>query len=145
MMNCLPPARAEPRAQGSATLARASLRTSRRPDGLRPGVLMSEHQSASHEGAGRLTFGPLEEIWSGLVLDEPAVMEKHHVLGEPLRLADVVRDHDDLDAAVLRLDQEPLDDKGRGRVEARGRLVEKQDVGIEAEGAREAKPLLLAP
>ena len=74
----------------------------------------------------------------GLILDKPAVMQKNDVLREPARLSHIMSDDNHLYAAVLRVDKQPLDGERRGRVEASGRLVEKQDVGIEAESASKA-------
>jgi hypothetical protein len=72
------------------------------------------------------------------------MMQKDNVLREPSRLAHVVGHDDYLDAAVLCVKEQSLDGESRSGVEARGRLVEKQDVRIKAERARKAQPLLLA-
>ena len=78
------------------------------------------------------------------MLDDPAVMQEHNIAGKPASLADVVGDDDDLDATALSVDQQLLDGQRRRGIEARGRLVEQQDVGLEAERPRQTKPLLLA-
>ena len=78
------------------------------------------------------------------MLDKPAVMQKDDVLREPSRLAHVMGYDNHLDTTVLRVDEQPLDGERRSGIEARGRLVEKKDLWIEAEGASKAEPLLLA-
>ena len=64
------------------------------------------------------------------MLGNPPMMQEDDILREPAGLTDIVGDHDDLDAAVLRGDQETLDGERRGGIEARGGLVEEQDIGL---------------
>ena len=63
-------------------------------------------------------------------------MQEHHLVGEPPRLAEVVGDEHDLGASVVGPLDQLLDRQRRGRIEIGGRLVEEQDVRIEAERAR---------
>ena len=77
-------------------------------------------------------------------LDQPAARQKHDVAGEPARLPEVVRRHHDLHARGRDVAHDVLHGFGGGRIEARGRLVEKQHLGIARERAGEREPLLLA-
>ena len=70
-------------------------------------------------------------------------MQKNDVLREPSRLAHVMSDDNHFDAALLGADEKALDGERRSWIKARGRLVEKKHLWIEAEGACEAQPLLL--
>ena len=77
-------------------------------------------------------------------LDQPPLVDEQHLVAEAPRLAEVVRRHDDLGArGVERLDH-GLDLARRARIEARGRLVEKQHLRMQRPGAREREALLLA-
>ena len=81
---------------------------------------------------------------AGAALDHAAAMHQHDLAGEPARLAEIVRRHHHLDAARGDGADDVLDRLGRGRIEARGRLVEKQHLRIAGERARQRQPLLLA-
>src|SRR5262249_61417764 len=71
-------------------------------------------------------------------------MHQHDVAGKPARLAEIVRRHYDLDAAERGGAHDPLDRLGGGWIEARGRLIEEQNLRRLGERAREREPLLLA-
>jgi hypothetical protein len=71
-------------------------------------------------------------------------VDEQDLVGEALRLAEVVRDHHDLGARRVDRAHDPLDLARRARIEVRGRLVEEQDLGLEHPGARERETLLLA-
>ncbi len=75
---------------------------------------------------------------------QAAAVQEHDVVGEAPGLAEIVRDHDDLGAARGGGEDELLDGEDGGRVEARRRLVEEQDLGLDGEGARQRQALLLA-
>ena len=105
---------------------------------------MSKHEAARHESSRRIAFGLLEEAPRRLMLDKSAVMQKNDVLRKPSRLAHVMGHDDHFDAAVLGVDEQPLDGERRSGIEACGRLIEKEHFWIEAEGASKAEPLLLA-
>src|SRR5262245_55739198 len=94
--------------------------------------VLSKHKASGEEGAGRLALRPLKETCGCRRLDDPALMHEEHVQRQPPRLADIMRDHDDLYAAMLSVDKQFFDGKGRGRIEARGRLVEEQNIGLQA-------------
>src|SRR5260370_1126062 len=64
--------------------------------------------------------------------------------GEPARLSEVMRRHPELDAGLRDGAQDILDRLGGGRIEARGRLVQEQHLGVAGERAGERKTLLLA-
>ena len=81
---------------------------------------------------------------AGAALDDAAAVQQHDLAGEPPRLAEIVRRHHHLDAARGDRADDVLDRLGGGRIEARGRLVEKQHLRIPGERARERQPLLLA-
>ena len=104
----------------------------------------SKHQATGHEGACGITFRLLEKARRGLMLDKSAVMQKDDVLRQPSCLTHVMGYDNHLDASVLCFDKEPLDGERRGGIEARGGLVEKKDLWIEAERASKAEPLLFA-
>src|ERR1041385_3992746 len=70
-------------------------------------------------------------------------MQEDDLLREPPRLAQVVRDHYHLDAALLSLHELSLYSQSRSRVEICGRLVKEQYVGIKTERSCKAQPLLL--
>lgn len=74
---------------------------------------------------------------------DTAVVHEDDLVRKASRLAYVMRHQYHLGAVVMRLDEQSLDGQGRGRIETRSRLIQKQDVGIEAESAGEAEPLLL--
>src|SRR5262245_4217018 len=94
--------------------------------------VLSKHKASGEEGSGRLALRPLKEACGLLMLDDPAAMQEEHVSRQPPRLADIMRDHDDLHAAMLSVDEEFFDGKSGGRVEASGRLVEEQNTGLQA-------------
>src|SRR6516165_7531706 len=71
-------------------------------------------------------------------------MHEHDFAGEPLGLAEIVGGHYHLDAARGDLADHVLDRLGRGGIEARGRLIEQEDLRFLGERACERKPLLLA-
>ena len=71
-------------------------------------------------------------------------MEKYHFVPEPPRLAHVVSDHDDLRSGRVHGTDNALDLVRCAGVEARRRLVEKQDLGVERPRAGECQSLLLA-
>ena len=77
-------------------------------------------------------------------LDHAAAMQQHDLAGEPSRLAEIVRRHHDLDAARGDRADDVLDRLGRGGIEARGRLVEKQHLRVARQRAGKRQPLLLA-
>src|SRR3546814_13087118 len=74
--------------------------------------------------------------WSSDVCSSDlAAMQEQDLVGEALRLAAVVGDHDDLHAAGGGLADQRLDGGGRLRIEARRRLIEQQQLGL---GARKS-------
>jgi hypothetical protein len=101
-------------------------------------IPLSKHETTGDEGPRHVTFGLHKKALRRLVLDKSAMMQKDNVLREPSRLTHVMCHDNYLDAAVLRLEEQPLDGESRSGVEARGRLVEKQDLWIEAKRARKA-------
>mgnify|MGYP002653820459 CR=1 FL=1 len=67
-------------------------------------------------------------------------MQEHHVAGEPARRAEIMRRHHDLHAAGRYGADDVLDGFGRGGIEARGRLVEKQHRRIARQRAGQRHP-----
>lgn len=59
------------------------------------------------------------------MLDNAAVVQKHDIVCQPPRLANVVRHENDLDAPTLSVKKQPLDSQRRRGIETRSRLVEK--------------------
>src|SRR5512142_2802416 len=92
----------------------------------------SDYETAGDEGSRDIARGVSEKARSGLMLDQFAMMQKDNFLREPARLAHVMGYDDDFDAAALGIEEQPLDGESRGRIEACGRLVQKQNVRIQA-------------
>src|SRR6185437_11250818 len=86
-----------------------------------------------------------EEIVSRGFLDHTAAVKQHDVAADAPGLPEIVRGHDDFHAAGGDFSDDVLDRFGRGRIEARGRLIEEQYCGIARQRAGEREPLLLAP
>jgi hypothetical protein len=78
------------------------------------------------------------------VLDNAAAMQELDLVGQPPRLAEIVRGHHDLGAGLPHRLHDRLDEARGGEVEAGGGLVEKEERRIERPGARERHALLLA-
>ena len=72
------------------------------------------------------------------MLDQFAMVQKDNFLREPARLAHVMSYGDDLDAAAPGIHEQPLDGKSRGWIETRGGFVQKEDIRIQAQRARQA-------
>ena len=104
----------------------------------------SNQKLAGDKPGGLGSFGLLKNVAVSLVFDDTAAMHQDDVAGEPARLAEVVCRHHHLDAARGDVADQILDRFRRGRIEARGRLVEEQDLRILGERACEREPLLLA-
>src|SRR6516164_1593876 len=103
-----------------------------------------DQQLASHEAARLLGPGVSKECVGRAALDHASAMHEHDLAGEAPRLAEVMRRHHHLDPARSNDADDVLDRLGRGRVEARGRLVEQENLRLFGESARERQPLLLA-
>ena len=104
----------------------------------------SKYETSSEIGPGALAPRRIEKAVRVPMLDNAPMVHEDDVLREPSCLADVMGDDDDLDTTPLSVNQELLDGERRGRVEARGRLVEEQQLRLETQRAGEAQPLLLA-
>src|SRR5216683_3317486 len=87
---------------------------------------------------------PLEERGRRGVLGDPALMQKDDLVGQPPRLAEIVRRHDDLGAGGMDRVDDLLDGPGRRRIEARRRLIEEEDLRTQRPGAGQRQALLLA-
>ena len=66
-------------------------------------LLYSKHQAAGEKGLGRVAVRLIEKALGCLMFDNAAVVQKDNVAREPTGLADIVGDHDDLDAAALSI------------------------------------------
>src|SRR5262245_4724241 len=104
----------------------------------------SDQQLATHEPARLLGPGVGKERLGRAALDHAAAMQECDLAGEAPRLAEIVRRHHHLDPAPSNGADDVLDRLGRGRIEARGRLVEQEKLRLLGESAREREPLLLA-
>src|SRR4030095_13954650 len=62
-------------------------------------------------------------------LDEVTLVQEDNLVAETVRLSEIVRDHHDLGACRVHRRDDSLDLVCRSRVEARGRLVEKESFG----------------
>ena len=107
-------------------------------------VVIQTSNSPARNARLAVSAGELKKCCGRRGLDHAAAVQQHDVAREPARLAEIVRRHHDLDAARGDRADDVLDRLGRGRIEARGRLVEKQDLRIARERARQREPLLLA-
>ena len=77
------------------------------------------------------------------MFDDAAGIQEDDLIREPSRLAYVMSHQYDFGAAVLRFGEQSLDGQSRCRVEACRRLIEKHNIGVEAESAGKAQSLLL--
>jgi hypothetical protein len=66
------------------------------------------------------------------MLDQFAMVQKDNFLREPARLAHVMSYGDNLDATAPGIHEQPLDGKGRGRIETRSGFVQKENFRIQA-------------
>src|SRR5208283_5908878 len=89
-------------------------------------------------------FGSQKKAVGGGALKRLALVKKYHLVAQPSRLAEVVRDHDDLGSGGVERANDPLDLLRCTRVEARSRLVEKQELGAQSPDSRKGEPLLFA-
>src|SRR5918996_644849 len=124
-----------------ATRARTVHRTTSVPPCCRSG---SQDQPPLEEGARSGGRGRVEEASGRAVLLERPAMQEHDLLREPPRLADILGDQDGLGARAVGLLDQLLDRQGRGGIEAGSRLIQEQDVRLEAERAPPRQALLLA-
>src|SRR5712671_3856010 len=131
---------AEAGAQRAA--ARAAARSNRRV--CMGSSVPSDDEIAADEGGALRGCGCGEETLGARLLAHASAQHEHDLAGEPARLSEVVRRHHDLDAGLRDGAQDVLDRLGGGRIEARGRLVQEQHLGVAGERAREREPLLLA-
>src|SRR4029079_15343840 len=100
-------------------------------------------ESSRHIGPRSLRLRGLENLFRRPVLDEPAQIHEGDMVGDALRLLEIVGDDHDRDL-LTQLQDQLLDRLGRLRVERRARLVEQQHLGPGREGPGDAEPLLLA-
>ena len=77
------------------------------------------------------------------MFEQTALVQEHDIGGQPFRLGDVMRRHEDLCAGGPDGADQFLDTAYRGRVEIRGGLVQQQHLGFEHECPRDGEPLLL--
>src|SRR6185503_9475223 len=73
-----------------------------------------------------------------------AAAHEQDLVGETVRLAEIVRGHDDLAARLVHREHDRFHHARGGRIEIGGGLVEEQNFGIERPCARERHALLLA-
>src|SRR5687768_10680724 len=76
----------------------------------------SPKQLAGQEGARLRRSRASEEFHRRGLLQEPPGMHEQHLVGEAVRLAEIVRGHDDLDALGVEAPDERLDHAGRARI-----------------------------
>ena len=92
----------------------------------------------------RIVRGDTKNSRGRRLLDLPALVQEHDVVGEALGLREVVRAHHDRRAARVDVAHDVFH-RARGLgVEARRRLVEEQHFRPQRPRAREREPLLLA-
>ena len=73
------------------------------------------------------------------------VVDDHDVVSEPLDFVELVGCQHDAGAARTQIFDHRAHQLARVRVNARGRLVEEDDVGVPDQGQRQRRALLLAP
>src|ERR1700729_4297237 len=83
-----------------------------------------------------------EGLVGASVLDQVTQIHEPDVVGDSVRLLQVVRDDYDRDV-FAELDDELLDQPGRLRIQRRAGLVEQQDLGMRGQRAGDAQTLLL--
>jgi hypothetical protein len=71
-------------------------------------------------------------------------MQKQDLVGDAVRLTEVVRDHHDLRARLMQGEDDAFDFVRRTRIEARGGLVQEENLGGKRPHPRQREPLLLA-
>src|SRR6185436_5291783 len=110
----------------------------------------------SRPGAERALRDPVEEVVHGLVAaarqlvdrargDHTAAAQHHGAVGDRADALELVRHHDERDPERRAEREQRLVDRGRDdRIEARRRLVDEHQLGIEDRRARERDPLALA-
>src|SRR5438270_2908096 len=101
----------------------------------------------STEAAGdiflRLALGGIgKDFGGGVDFDEAAEIKEGGTIGASAGLLHVVSDDDD-GVLLFQLPDQLFDFGGRDRVERGARLVHQNDLRLDREGARDAKPLLL--
>src|SRR5579863_7222965 len=84
-----------------------------------------------------------KELLRGAALDQLAAVEQKNLPREPSRLSEIVRRHHHLDTRLAHRAHQVLDRLGRGRVKARGGLIQEEYRGIACQGARQREPMLL--
>ena len=82
---------------------------------------------------------PLELIRRALG-DQPPLVEHRDLVGELIRLLQVMRRQEDRDPAVDEVADDLPHGPAAARVEARGRLVEEDDPRVADQGHREVEP-----
>lgn len=90
------------------------------------------------------TFGRGEEAIGGRLLVETAAVQEQYLIGDPLRLREIVRSHDDLRAAPSDGQHDVLDGARAGGIEAGRRLVEEQHLRRECPCPGQRELLLFA-
>jgi hypothetical protein len=85
-----------------------------------------------------------EELLDRRMLRDAPFVHEQHLVAEPPRLAEVVGRHDHLRSRRIERPDHALDLARRGRVEARGRLVEEQHLRVKRPRPRQRQALLLA-
>src|SRR5262245_39769306 len=96
----------------------------------------SNQELAGGKSARLLGLGRGQEGVGRTALDHAAAMHQHDLAGEPLGLAEIVGRHHHLDAACDDLADHVLDRLGRGRIEARGRLIEQENLRLDRKSTR---------
>src|ERR1044071_5688691 len=75
--------------------------------------------------------------------DDPAMIDDRHPVAERLRFVHVVRRQQDGATLLAEVREEAPELAARLWVEARGRLVHEEQIGVPGQRARDGKPLLL--
>src|SRR4051812_36094432 len=86
-----------------------------------------DHEIAAQERGGLCCFRRVEECRSLGALDQPSTRQENNVARKPARLPEFVCRHHDLHPGGRDTRDDVFDGFRRGGIEARGRLVEKQN------------------
>ena len=104
-----------------------------------------KHRRRAGEPGGPQVHGAVVDLLGGADLDDPAVRQEHHPVGNPERLLGIVGGVHGGRPGVAQPGEQLLDEHGAHvHVQVCRRLVEEVERSIPGQGATEADPLLLA-
>ena len=82
------------------------------------------------------------DLLDGAVGNHPALTQHHHTLGNPQQRVQIMGDQQHRDAEItIQKGEQRIKGTGRDRIKPRGRLIQKQDLGLKRNGPRQRRPL----